>query len=93
MIDRFGGPGAEVQFLDAVGDGPSHRFRLIDLADDDVRRMAVLVQQHVDQRLGGTDASIIAVAERLGVATIATANRRDFDNVRPTHVRALNIAP
>lgn len=40
-----------------------------------------------------TGASIIAVAERLGIDTVATVNRRDFDNVRPAHVTALNIVP
>ncbi len=83
----------QAQFLDAVGDGPPRRFHVIGLVDDDIRRMAALVRQYADRRLGGTDASIIAVAERLGVTTVATVNRRDFDNVRPTHVRTLNIVP
>jgi predicted nucleic acid-binding protein len=43
--------------------------------------------------MGGTDASLIAVAERLGVTTIATMNRRDFDNVRPRHLSAFTIVP
>jgi hypothetical protein len=46
-----------------------------------------------DRRLGGADASIIAVCERLGVETVATLNRRDFDNVRPLHRQALVVAP
>lgn len=93
MIDRFGGPEAEARFLDAVGDGPSRRFRVIDLVDDDLRRMTELVRQYADRGLGGTDASIVAVAERLGIMTVATVNRRDFDNVRPAHIAALNIVP
>lgn len=93
LIDRFGGPDAEARFLDAVGVGPTRRFRVIDLVDDDVRRMAELVLRYADRRLGGTDASIVAIAERLGIATVATVNRRDFDNVRPAHIAALNIVP
>lgn len=93
LIDRFGGPDAEARFLDAVDDGPSRRFRVIDLLDVDVRRMAALVHQYADRRLGGNDASIVAVAERLGITTVATVNRRDFDNVRPAHIAALNIVP
>lgn len=93
LIDRFGGPDAEARFLDAVGNGPSRRFGVIDLVDDDIRRMAELVRQYADRHLGGTDASIIAVAERLAITTVATVNRRDFDNVRPAHVAALNIVP
>jgi len=36
---------------------------------------------------------VIAVAERLGVATIATLNRRDFTVVRPAHCDALTLIP
>jgi predicted nucleic acid-binding protein len=59
----------------------------------DLRRMSELVRQYADRRLGGTDASLVAVAERLGVTTIATMNRRDFDNVRPHHAPAFTIVP
>lgn len=55
--------------------------------------MTELVRQYADRGLGGTDASIVAVAERLGIMTVATVNRRDFDNVRPAHIAALNIVP
>ena len=93
LIDRFGGPNAEAQFLDSVGSEPARRFRSVNLIDADLRRMSELVRQYADRRLGGTDASLVAVAERLGVATIATINRRDFDNVRPRHVPAFTIVP
>lgn len=55
--------------------------------------MAVLVRQYADLRLGGTDASVIASAERLGVASIATVDRRHFAVVRPKHVDSLNLLP
>lgn len=55
--------------------------------------MAELVRRYADRRLGGTDASIVAVRERLGVLTVATLNRRDFDNLRPKHAKALTIVP
>jgi predicted nucleic acid-binding protein len=93
LIDRFGGPIAEAQFLDSVGSEPAHQFRPVDLTDPDLRRMSELVRQYADRRLGGTDASLVAVAERLGITTIATVNRRDFDNVRPRHVPAFTIVP
>lgn len=93
LIDRFGGPIAEAQFLDSVGSEPARQFRPVDLTDADLRRMSELVRQYADRRLGGTDASLVAVAERLGITTIATVNRRDFDNVRPRHVPAFAIVP
>lgn len=44
-------------------------------------------------RLGVVDAAVIAMAERLNVATVATLNRRDFAVVRPRHVKALTLLP
>lgn len=93
LIDRGFGPAAEAAFLDDVGAGPRYPYQLIDLVDTDLRRMAQLYASTQARRLGGTDASIIAVCERLGIDTVATLNRRDFDNVRPQHRAALVIVP
>jgi len=60
---------------------------------DDWARAGKLVRQYSDLRLGGTDASLVAIAERLGAATIATVNRRDFSVVRPRHVAAFELVP
>jgi predicted nucleic acid-binding protein len=43
--------------------------------------------------LGATDASVIALAERLGIGTIATLDRRHFTVVRPRHVGAFTPLP
>lgn len=93
MIDRFLGAAAEAAFLDSVGMRPAYRFQLAELVDVALRRMAELVRRYADRRLGGTDASVIAVCERLSVATVATVNRRDFANVRPRHITAFAIVP
>ena len=58
-----------------------------------LRRMSALVRQYADLRLGGTDASVVAVCERLGIVTVATVNLRDFATVRPRHVPAFIIVP
>jgi predicted nucleic acid-binding protein len=92
LIDRSLGPKAEATFLD-VGVGSGYPYQLVDLVHADVRRMAELVRQYADRRLGGTDASVVALAERLKVTTVATVNARDFANVRPRHVRALRLVP
>ena len=46
-----------------------------------------------DLSLGGTDAGLIAIAERLGVTRIATLDHRHFRVVRPAHCEALTILP
>lgn len=45
--------------------------------------MAALVTQYGDLPLGTTDASSIALAERLAITGIATRDRRHFSVVRP----------
>jgi predicted nucleic acid-binding protein len=43
--------------------------------------------------LGGVDASVVAVAERLGIRTVATLDRRHFTVVRPRHVDTFELQP
>ena len=43
--------------------------------------------------LGFVDATVIAVAERLKLETIATTDRRHFGAVRPVHVEKLLLVP
>jgi predicted nucleic acid-binding protein len=56
-------------------------------------RIAELVESYADLRLGTVDASVVAAAERLGVATIATLDRRHFSVVRPRHVESFELLP
>ena len=93
LIDRTLGPTAEAAFLDSVGSGPECTFQLAELVEPDLRRMAGLVRQYADLRLGGTDASVVAICERLGIATVATVNLRDFAAVRPRHIPAFVTVP
>jgi predicted nucleic acid-binding protein len=55
--------------------------------------MAELVELYADWPLGGTDASVIAIAERLGVTKVATLDRRHFAAVRPRHIEAFTLLP
>jgi uncharacterized protein len=56
-------------------------------------RIAELTRRYLDLPLGATDASLIAIAERLGIDTIATLDRRHFTVVRPAHVEAFTLLP
>jgi uncharacterized protein len=55
--------------------------------------MADLAERYADLGLGGTDASLVAIAERLGIDRIATFDRRHFTVVRPAHVEAFTLLP
>jgi predicted nucleic acid-binding protein len=59
----------------------------------DLNRVAELIATYADLPLGAVDASVIAVAERLGVEEIATLDRRHFTVVRARHVNALTLLP
>jgi hypothetical protein len=76
-----------------VGTGPNYTFQLVELVDSDLRRMSGLVHQYADLWLGGTDASVVAICERLGIVTVATVNLRDFATVRSRHVPAFITVP
>jgi uncharacterized protein len=90
LIDRLGGARREVEFLEGVADGG---LEPVDLSAQDYRRMAELATQYGDMRLGTTDASVIALAERLSVTEIATLDRRHFTPIRPRHATTLTLLP
>jgi predicted nucleic acid-binding protein len=60
---------------------------------DDWRRISELVVQYADFPLGGTDASVVCLAERLKTDVIVTLDRRHFSAVRPRHCEALRLLP
>ncbi len=59
----------------------------------DFERISELIGQYADFPLGMVDASVIALAERLGVSDVATLDHRHFSAVRPRHVEAFNLLP
>lgn len=66
---------------------------VVDLTLDDYRRAVELIRQYSDLGLELVDASVIAIAERMGITTIATLDRHDFAVVRPAHIDAFEIVP
>jgi predicted nucleic acid-binding protein len=60
---------------------------------EDWQRMADLVERYGDFPLGGTDASVIALAERVGASMVVTLDRRHFAAVQPLHLPAFELLP
>jgi uncharacterized protein len=56
-------------------------------------RIAELVEQYADFPLGGTDAAVVAMAERIGTETLITLDHRHFRAVRPRHCGQLRLVP
>lgn len=84
---RLGAP-AEAAFLRGLRaldvEGPS---------PEDFDRIAQLVETYADFPLGGTDASLIALAERVGADIVITLDRRHFAAVKPIHRDAFQLLP
>jgi uncharacterized protein len=82
------GPDIEAQFLRSLA-----RMHVEGPTPDDWPRIADLVTQYGDFPLGGADASIVALAERLDIDTIVTLDDRHFRAVRPRHRKAFSLLP
>jgi len=59
----------------------------------DVVRMAELAERYADLGLRGTDASVVALAERLSLTTQATFNRRHFTACVPHIPASFTLLP
>jgi hypothetical protein len=90
LIDRQLGAKAEASLYTSIIDG---QVEVADLDITDWQRIQDLVGTYADLRLGGTDASVITLAERRGALRIATLNRRHFAVVRPRHTDAFQLLP
>ncbi|GII93559.1 type II toxin-antitoxin system VapC family toxin [Sinosporangium siamense] len=83
------GSKAEAAFLQSFGSG----LTLVELTAEDLTRMSSLVETYASLPHGAVDASVIAIAERLDIAEVATLDRRHFTVVRPAHMGSLVLLP
>lgn len=81
-------PHAESRFLASL-----RAFDIQAPSSDDWPRIAELVEHYGNFPLGGTDASVIALAERLDTDCIITLDVRHFAAVRPKHCRSFRLLP
>jgi uncharacterized protein len=68
-------------------------WRLEAPTEDDLRRCADILDEYAGSRVDFVDASVMAIAERLGARRIYTLDRRDFSLVQPRHVEAFELLP
>ena len=90
VLRPLGGTDQELLFLRAFAEGD---LILVDLVPSDLTRIMELVDTYRDFPLGTTDASVIAIAERLNVAEVATLDHRHFPNVQSRHSHAFIGSP
>lgn len=89
-IQKQGGTDQELLFLRAFSDGD---LALVDLVSEDIARIMELVDTYRDFPFGTTDASVIAIAERLNITEVATLDHRHFPSVRTRHADYLTLLP
>jgi uncharacterized protein len=83
-------PGVLLALLDDIEVGA---YRVEDLETTDYRRIRELCDQYADADIGFVDAAVIAIVERLHEPKVATLDRRHFGQVRPRHVKTLQLVP
>lgn len=82
------GPRADAAFMRGMGTQD-----LEPPTSEDYIRIAELVERYADFPLGGVDASVIALAERLGTPLVVTLDHRHFSAARPSHCDSLQLLP
>ena len=88
MIQHHQGPHMEARFLRALTG-----FDVQAPTDEDWPRIAELVEEYADFPLGGTDAAVITLAERVNTDLLITLDRRHFAAVRPRHRDRFRLLP
>lgn len=89
LADRIGAY-AEVAFARSLADG---ELFVEPVLDSEWARIAELTEAYADLPLGIVDASVVALAERHQVETIATLDRRHFSVVQPRHTSGFTLVP
>jgi hypothetical protein len=88
LIGKKKGPTVESMFLRGL-----EAFDVQAPVSEDWPRIAEIVEEYADFPLGGTDASVIALAERYNSEIIITLDRRHFGAVRPRHRERFRLLP
>jgi uncharacterized protein len=84
------GNAALLRFLADIQEGA---FVVESLTLGDLRRCAALVSKYNDLDLGLADASVVAVAERIGTDRILTVDFRDFRVIRSARGKPFRLLP
>ena len=90
LVLRRLGVGAERMFLEQLVAGVPLREPV---ANGDLERALEILEQYSDQALGLTDASLMAIAERLDTRRVLTLDVRHFAPFRDSKGRPFELLP
>ena len=83
-------PAGRDDLLGMIEDGA---IKLARLDEEDVPRLRQLMAKYGDLPMDLADATLVRVAEREGIDTVLTFDRRDFKVYRAAGIGALKILP
>ncbi len=90
MLNTYLDLSAEMAFIESV----ERRELLIETVTvEDLGRCLEIMKGYSNLNIGLVDASIIALAERLGISKILTTNRRHFSVIKGKHGTHLKLKP
>jgi predicted nucleic acid-binding protein len=82
------GAAAELAFVQSLVAG---ELEVEELRRQDLARCGEVMRRY--PQIGFVDASIVSMAERLKIDTIATTDRRHFESIRPKHAKSFTLVP
>ncbi|MBI3049745.1 MAG: PIN domain-containing protein [Acidobacteria bacterium] len=82
------GPESLAEFVEATG------LRVVEMTQPDaVRRAAALMRKYRDTPMDFADATLVLLADELGVVEILTLDRRGFSTYRTAHRKRFQLVP
>lgn len=90
LLNSCLGAKAELIFVNAL---INRELAVEHITHGDLIRSAELLQAHKDLNIGMVDASVAAIAERLNITHILTADRRLFSVIKPKHCKTFTLLP
>lgn len=90
LVGQYLGPRSEADLARSLAD---ERYHIEAPVESDLLRAAELIERYADLPLGGTDALVVAAAERHRIVQVATLDHRHFRVVRPRHCDAFELVP
>lgn len=90
LLNSCLGPFAETAFLVALN---NREMSVEQVTAPDMARAVEILKQYSDANIGFVDASLVAVAERLGINILFTTDRRHFSLIKPAHCSAFTLLP
>ena len=90
LVGRRFGPTSEARLIRHL---VATDWRRMPVIEEDLGRVADLLETYADANIGFADGTIVAMAERLGATRLFTLDRRDFAIIRPRHIEAFELLP